>query len=373
MRKNRRNSFLDKSILFFNSIAIVLLIGSYLATEISPEKYWCFAFLGLAYPFIFIANILFIFIWTLKKRWYAFLSLLTIILGYQNLTRTISLRGNTSEDYHRDSSSIRLMTYNIHHFKQFGTEVDTNARNNILELITEEQPDIIALQEFMTRKKGKLKNENEIKKALNTSYYYFYSTSGNDYESMGIAIFSKLPIVNQGNLTELDPTGSNNGLWIDVIKNGQIFRVYTVHLSSIAFAPVDYYYFKRISKMNTEEEDIKHGKRILSRLKSAFIRRAKQVEILKFYTDTCKTPYIIMGDFNDTPVSYSAGQISKRLKNSFMEKGYGLGRTYNGDFPNFQIDYIFTTTDFDIRTYKVIKKAYSDHYPVRVDVNLHSK
>lgn len=55
--------------------------------------------------------------------------------------------------YLRDSSSVRLMTYNVHHFKQFGSEVDSNARNNILDLINEEQPDVIAIQEFLTRKR----------------------------------------------------------------------------------------------------------------------------------------------------------------------------------------------------------------------------
>lgn len=329
-----------------------------------------FGFLGLSYPFILLANICFILLWAIKKRWYAFLSFLAILIGYQNLTRTIGLRKKETAHYLRDSSSVRLMTYNVHHFKQFGSEVDSNARNNILDLINEEQPDVIAIQEFLTRKKGKLKSENNIRKILGTEDYYFYSTSGNDYESMGIAIFSKLPIVNKGKLTELDPKGSNNGLWIDVKKNNKVFRIYTIHLASIAFAPVDYYYFKRISNMKTEDEDIKHGRRILSRLKSAFVRRAKQVEILKSYTDSCKTPFVIMGDFNDTPVSYSVNQISKDLKNSFIEKGVGIGRTYNGDFPNFQIDYILTTKDFDIHTYKIIKKAYSDHYPVRVDVSV---
>ncbi|WP_353133055.1 endonuclease/exonuclease/phosphatase family protein [Pseudopedobacter sp.] len=373
MKKNRKNTFLDKLVLFFNLIAVATLLLSYLATVISPEKYWHFAFLGLAYPFILLANILFIFFWALKRRWYVFLSLCAIIVGFNNINRTIGIRKKTVQDHTRDSSSIKLMTYNIHHFKKLGSEVDSNARNNILELINEEQPDVIALQEFLTRKKGKLKSENNILKILNTKDYYFYGTSGNDYESMGIAIFSKLPIITHGNLTKLDPKGANNGLWIDVKKNGKIFRIYTVHLASIAFAPVDYYYFNRISNMNTEDEDIKHGKKILSRLKSAFIRRAKQVDILKAYTDSCKTPYIIMGDFNDTPVSYCVTQISKGLKNTFIEKGQGIGRTYNGDFPNFQIDYILATQDFNIHTYKTVKKSYSDHYPVISEVSLNSQ
>jgi endonuclease/exonuclease/phosphatase family metal-dependent hydrolase len=46
----------------------------------------------------------------------------------------------------------------------------------------------------------------------------------------------------------------------------------------------------------------------------------------------------------------------KGLKNAFREKGSGLGRTYNGDFPNYQIDYIMTSPQFEVFNYKVIEK-----------------
>ena len=77
-----------------------------------------------------------------------------------------------------------------------------------------------------------------------------------------------------------------------------------------------------------------------------------------------------MGDFNDTPVSYAITQMSKNLKNGFLEKGSGLGITYNGDFPNFQIDYIFASKQFDFKDYKIIKREFSDHYPVCSTVTL---
>ena len=57
----------------------------------------------------------------------------------------------------------------------------------------------------------------------------------------------------------------------------------------------------------------------------------------------CPYPYIISGDFNDTPSSYAVNQMAKGFKNAFREKGTGLGRTYNGDFPNYQIDYIMAS------------------------------
>src|SRR5690606_4835784 len=101
-----------------------------------------------------------------------------------------------------------------------------------------------------------------------------------------------------------------------------------------------------------------------------FLKRAYQVNLLRTHADTCATPYIIAGDFNDTPISYTVKTISKGLKNSFREKGSGLGVTYNGEFPNFQIDYIMPSRQFEIKNYRIIKKKLSDHYPVRTDLEL---
>lgn len=371
MKKNKKSSFWSRLMLTINVIAIVFLLISYLAAVLSPEKYWYIAFLGLAYPFILLANILFLAYWLLKKKWYALLSFAAILIGYDNLTSTIGFRTATHETFTQDSSSIRLMTYNVHYFKQFGADLDSTTRKNILQLIDEEQPDVLGFQEFFTRKKGKYHIKDSLFKIMKSRNYHFLPSSSNDYESTGIAVFSKLPIVNKGNLTKLQPDGANNGVWIDLKKDDKIFRVHVVHLASISFAPEDYGYLNRLkNNQNKEDEDLVHGKRILSRLKNAFIRRGKQVDIMKSYTDSCKTPYVIMGDFNDTPASYTVNQIGKNMKNTFKEKGSGLGITYNGEFPNFQIDYILTSPEFDIQTYKIIKKPYSDHYPVRVDVRI---
>ncbi|RRN76410.1 endonuclease/exonuclease/phosphatase, partial [Pseudoxanthomonas sp. SGD-10] len=245
-------------------------------------------------------------------------------------------------------------------------------RQNILRLIDKEQPDILGFQEFFTRYKGKYLIKDSIFKILDSKQYYFFPNSGNDYEATGIALFTKLPIVARGTLEDLDPKGANNGVWVDLNKNGKIFRVYVVHLASISFRPEDYSYLNKLKSDFSSKEDVEKGKLILYRLRNAFIRRAKQVDILKNYTDTCKTPYVIMGDFNDTPSSYTVNQISKDMKNAFREKGSGLGITYNGEFPNFQIDYILTSRQFDILSYKIIKEAYSDHYPVKAEVKLNA-
>jgi endonuclease/exonuclease/phosphatase family metal-dependent hydrolase len=111
-------------------------------------------------------------------------------------------------------------------------------------------------------------------------------------------------------------------------------------------------------------------RRIGGRLKLAFIKRSQQVGLVKNHSLTCITPYVVAGDFNDTPVSYTLHQMANGLVNTFKEKGSGLGVTYNGDFPNFQIDYILATPNFGVRNYRIIDKKLSDHFAVRADLQL---
>ena len=112
------------------------------------------------------------------------------------------------------------------------------------------------------------------------------------------------------------------------------------------------------------------ARRLGSKLKVAFEKRSAQAEKVKEDALKCPYPYIIAGDFNDTPSSYAVNFIAEGLKNAFREKGSGIGRTYNGKFPNYQIDYIIASPQFDVASYQVTEKQLSDHYPVRSDLVL---
>lgn len=81
-------------------------------------------------------------------------------------------------------------------------------------------------------------------------------------------------------------------------------------------------------------------------------------------------PYIVAGDFNDSPASYAVHEMSEGLTNAFRAKAKGYAVTYNGDLPDFQIDYILTNPSFKVLNYNVIKQKLSDHFPVRADISL---
>jgi endonuclease/exonuclease/phosphatase family metal-dependent hydrolase len=294
--------------------------------------------------------------------------LIVIGIGWGVLNKNFGLRTSTKPGTTRDSNAIRIMTYNVHDFKRYGSNNDTSTRNDILAIIKQEKPDLIGFQEFYTRNYGPYHMVNALKKLLKTNSYYLVGFDANQTDSIGMAIFSKYPIVSRGLIMlSNDPTDENQCIYIDVKKGKNIFRMYSVHLESIHFESEDYSYLKGVSHGKT---NMHSTKRLAGKLKLAFIKRAQQVLKVKQSAATCPYPYIISGDFNDTPSSFAVNQMSKGLKNAFCEKGSGFGKTYNGDFPNFQIDYIMVNPGFNVLNYDIIEKRLSDHYPVVSDVIL---
>lgn len=365
----KRNNFLHKALLSVNFLAILALLLSYAATAIDPLNIWYFTMFGLAYPFILLANVLFLFFWLVLKRRYFIYSLFFILVGYQPLTRTFGFRFAT-ENTVADSSTLRLMTYNVHNFRNQKGELDTTLSKGFLRLIDSEAPDVVGFQEFFSREKGKYDFKDSVLKRLDFKSYYFNRTDSNDYESTGIAVFSRYPIVSKGNIKFATSEGGNKAVWIDIQKNEKMLRVYVIHLASISFQPEDYSFIKEVKTDLNSSKDVTSSKRIVKKLKVAFEKRSSEVKLLKQHIETCTTPYIIMGDFNDTPASFALAEMTKGLKNAFKEKGAGLGKTYNGDFPNFQIDYILASPAFDVESYQAVKRDYSDHYPVLANVRL---
>ena len=367
--KRRKITLLDFLVrLLALGLIIALILGS-IAGYVDPRKSKYIPFFGLAYPYILLVNIFMVCWWLIRRRWvFAFVSVLIIGLGWNALTATFRFTGEEGQGPKADTGLVRMMTYNVHGFRPYDEGNGDSVKSQILNLIKAENPDVIAIQEYFTRQKGSYDMTDSLQDILNTPYFYFYPTSENDYESNGLAIFSKYPIKDKG-VIEFDGNhGGNTSIWVDLKIKNTTLRVYNVHLQSISFGPKDYKYISKVREQMDPE--LRPSKRILSMLNMAFKKRSRQVDIMKKHMDSCTTAFLIAGDFNDTPASYAVMQLTNKLNKSFDEQGKGLGRTYNGKFPNFQIDYIATTRDIEIVNHLVKNARLSDHFPVRADLRI---
>jgi endonuclease/exonuclease/phosphatase family metal-dependent hydrolase len=364
-------------ILYFTLLISLLL--SYIAPYVNPKGFWLLAFFGLAYPLLLVSNTVFLLWWMLRRKKLFWLSLICILAGWTSIQHffnfipnSFPLRCNVnsvhlSTEESRQKEEIKILTYNVRLFDLYNWTRNKDTRFNIYSFIKKESADICCFQEFFQSDSGKYNTlDTLIELTQSTAHHVAYTVTRKKKNHWGLATFSKYPILNRGEI--IFKTPSNNSCIFSDLKIGtDTVRIYNLHLQSISFGYADYKFIDALKENNDtlDAEDIEiASKNILRRLKRAFIKRASQSEMVLDHIKTCNYPVIVCGDFNDTPFSYTYHAFSKKLRDSFMESGSGIGNTYLGDFPSYRIDYVFHSNNFCASRFEVFKTGLSDHYPV---------
>lgn len=363
MRKN-----LLKIVLYINYLTICALLLAYLSIFVSPENIGLLAFFGLGYPFIIFANLAFVVFWVIKLKPYFLISLLSILIGWNYLNDFFPLRIKENPIEIKETD-FKFMSYNVRLFDLYNWSQNNNTTKNIFDFISYSEPDIMCLQEFYSNEKNAhntLDTILQFQKAKN-SHVAFIQKKNKDYH-FGVATFSCFPIVAKG---EIQFENSNNiCIFSDIEMNDQTIRVYNTHLQSIHFGYDDYQF---IDSLQTQKKHWENIWSIMKKLRTAYIKRAKQAQIINNHIANSPYPVIICGDFNDTPTSYVYQQIRQNLKDAFVETGTGIGSTYNGLVPFLRIDYILHNEKLKSYNFERPKIKHSDHYPIICKFQLNKK
>ena len=348
-------------ILIINIIIAGLMIISSLSVYISPEKIWYFAFLGLIFPYILIINILFLVFWVIIKKRFFLISLLVIIFSWNNLGKFIQFNlYNTKPP--ADKVVVKLLSYNVRLFNYYNWLQIKSAHEDILTFIQKENADLVCLQEFFTLEDNEL-SEDSIKRLLylNPYIHIYYTDVASNKGNLGIATYSSYPIVNKGVIEFTDTR--NASIFSDIKINNDTVRIYNCHLQSTQLQKEDYHFIDSII-FNYNTRRLIEIKDISKRLKDAYLKRARQVDILSNHIKNSPYPSMVCGDFNDTPVSYTYSKLRGKLKDAYLESGTGIGNTYFGSFPSFRIDYILHSKSLTTLNFKTKRIRLSDHYPI---------
>lgn len=372
--KIKRFGFFSKLLLVINILAIAGILISYLAPYIDPNLFWPIAFFGILYPIFLFINLLFIVYWAIRQPIFATLSVIAIAIGWGAFRKHVGLKKQITQNTValEDSTRLRIMSYNVHFFSP-PEETSNNFINKkaIFNITDSISPDILCFQEYLTREKGEHNITKTLTEKSGYTYHYFHATNKNEYEAYGLAIFSKWPIINSGKL-EKHQYGVNSIIYADIAKGKDTVRVYNIHLRTFGLQQEDYDFINASPNSQSFGDDVSSTKRIGWRLKQAYLSRSKQAKSLSDHSISSQYPLFIVGDFNDTPLSFAVNHVGKQMLNAFREKGNGWGKTYNGAFPNFQIDYILTSNKCYISNFQIINKKLSDHYPIWADIYLPS-
>jgi endonuclease/exonuclease/phosphatase family metal-dependent hydrolase len=343
---------------------------------LAPGSWWLIALLGLLFPLLVLLVFGFLVFWMLIGSRWAFLSLVTLILSWPNISSFYAWNFSAGFKLEKDARALRILTWNVHYLDQMyrPKQQEKSQRIPIINFLKQQDADILCLQEFFESNSPQYdSNITYIKQTLNYPYHYFvddYRLPHNLYQ-VGPVIFSRYPIIK---INRLQYDGmpqlrtSESLISADLNVNGDTIRIYTTHLQSVMFRRKDYHYIEKIKRV--EDSLLEASKSIVKKLKQAYEARGAQAQDVRNQLDNSPYPSILCGDFNDVPNSYTYFQIRGNRQDAFIEKGAGIGRTYASISPTLRIDYIFADEQFRVVQCKKMEVSYSDHYPVIADVIL---
>ncbi len=369
-KKGKGHKFLRRLMLMLNILAVIALLCAYAAAYISPVHYWFFAFFGLAYPYLLMLNLLFVLVWLLFWKRFIWISIIVILLGFNQILSILQYRKPSSQNV--PAGSMKILSYNVHSLYEIHKSKGKGRMlSKVTDFLVQQNPDILCIQEFFLRNEDSLKVLKKFTGGLHTNYYSLknYEEIRDNRKIFAIATFSRYPITGTGHLR----INNRNifAIYTDLAMGRDTIRVYNIHLESIRFGKNDYSFYAQLTDQAKEPDDnfdLGEGFfKIFSKLKKAFVLRANQVDVLKENINRSPYPVIICGDFNDTPASYTYHKMTSGFHDSFRNAGTGfLGSTYAGNFPSFRIDYILYDDAFTASNYSKNSIDLSDHYPVRV-------
>jgi len=358
-KKKHRNGFFGITARALMLMAAGLLVVSYLSMIVNPAKAWFMTLLGLMFiPAAFLN--LFLLIWALRRR------SKSIVIPLVALIPAFLLAGRyfqfSAPEVGEDESGIKIMTYNVGRFASAGKKLDTEAcTDSVVNYLNKSGADIICLQEF------RLWASTDIKKYLKKNFpgydseYYMYTGSS---ISFGNVILSKLPIKGKDKFDF--GNSANLALYADIKAGDRTIRVYNCHFESYGISIPGI--FSAIRHKNEEVvKDAEH------RLESSIKQRPEQVEQVLQSVKECPTESFIVGDFNDTPLSYTYFKLSKDHKDSFIEGGKGFGSTYRDLWPLLRIDYILCPREYKALRHKIDRIKLSDHFPIMSEIKFDSE
>lgn len=336
-------------------INAALLLLSCLSVLINPARVWIATVFGILFLPFLLLNI-FLLVWAVVRRsgsfWIPLLALVPAMFFLGSHTQF----EKKIEIY--EGEKVNVVSYNVGRFAQYSSRAAVSSRqecmDEVVAFLRQTDADIICLQEFYL-KKGK-----DVKETLRSCFpgyhsaYYVYDTGRG---LCGNVTLSRYPIVGKNSFNF--ENSSNLAVCTDLRIGADKLRLYNCHFESYNIS------IPRIIKSIGRDEGVMQDTE--EKVRRSITRRPRQVDRILRDISSCEIETMVAGDFNDTPMSYTYTKLKKDMKDSFVEAGKGFGGTYSVLFPFLRIDYVLFPERYSSDRHEVLRRPWSDHYPLITD------
>ena len=328
-------------------ITAALLALSYASALVNPARFWLFSLAGLLYVPLALSALFFL-VWSIRRRarigWILALTLLPSLFlagRYYQVRKAPEKAG-----------SVKIVSYNVGlfaHGQQDGQRLQT--ADSIAAWLRTLDADVICLQEFYLP--NSLGMDAWLHHAFPGYHPDYYVLTGKNGHAGNVTL-SRLPVEGKGKMVFEKST--NMALYTDINLDTAVVRIYNCHLESYNISPEGV-----IRSIGGEDAVVETTGR---KMRHTIERRPAQVEAVVRSMKESPVHSLVLGDFNDVPMSYTYQRLKAGRKDSFVAAGQRLSATYTKFGPFLRIDYILYPRDLEAVSYAVAKVRYSDHYPV---------
>jgi endonuclease/exonuclease/phosphatase family metal-dependent hydrolase len=348
MKEKKKRHWLSR--LSFGTVSLVmavLLALSYCSVVFDPAKFWFFTIFGVLYP-VFLVVTLGLFVWALFRRSSMKGLLLAVLLP------SFFFAGRYYQPHWKKvggEPSLKVVSYNVGLFAHADQAQDrAELADSVSAFLMRQDADIICLQEFYLPSSINLDQWLRQRfPGYKAEYYVLTGKSGH----AGNLTLSRRPVVNRGK--EVFEKSTNLAIWTDVKLDSGTVRIYNCHFES---------YNISLGRLVKGLRDEVFREETGLKMRRSIRERPRQVAHVLQSVNAAPIRSLVLGDFNDTPLSYTYFRLLTGRHDTFVKAGKGFGATFRKLWPFIRIDYILYPKDLHAVSYEVGEATYSDHLPV---------
>ena len=309
--------------------------GVFFNQWVEPSIFPYFNLFSLGYPPIFILNAILLLFWWFYRWKLAIVFTLLSSVFIVPLNKIYHFYGVPETE----ESNLKILTYNVQYF--YGDS------DGIINILKKENADVLFIQEMGPQPEWIIKNATQDKP------YYFQ-----DYNSLGIA--SKYPIIETQRFI-LKPY-TTTFCYADIALPNDTIRFITFYLESLHIDQDEIKNAEVDKRLKNKAIDLS------SKVITASKIHQKQIATIRENIKNSPYPVVLAGDMNAVPSSYEYYALQRGKKDAFLFGDIALGTTFPGFGVPLRLDFVFVPNYIKIKSHRIEKVDYSDHYPVIVEM-----